>query len=87
MEVKGKTKDNQKARMVVVELCGRGDLELVQLQNGNLAKPKANYTLSKKDAKSTYKWTNELNMLDGYVSNIARCTNQDKGNMCWINGG
>jgi len=74
---KGKTKDNEKARLDVAELCLRGDLELVQLHNGKLAKPKANYTFSPKDAKSIYKWISELKMPDGY----ARCANPDKGSM------
>jgi len=81
LDVKNKTKDNHKARMDVVELCVRGDLELVQLENGKLAKPKANYTFSNKDAKSIYKWISELKMPDGYASNIARCANEDKGSM------
>ena len=73
MDVKDKTKDNHKARMDVAEFCARGDLELVQLQNGKLGKPKANYTFTKKDAKSIYKWITELKMPDGYASNISRC--------------
>jgi len=81
MDVKGKTKDNENARLEVVELCLRGDLELVQLHNGKLAKPKANYTFSPKDAKSISKWISELKMPDGYASNIPRCANPDKGSM------
>ena len=67
MEVKGKTKDNHKARMDVVEFCVRGDLQLVQLQNGKLAKPKGNDTFNTNDAKSIYKWITELKMLGGYL--------------------
>ena len=81
MDIKGKTKGNEKARLDVVELYLRGDLELVQLHNWKLAKPKANYTFSPKDAKSIYKWISELKMPDGYASNIARCANPDKGSM------
>jgi len=55
MDVKSKMKDNQKARMDLTELGIQGDLELVQLQNEKLAKSKANYTFSPKDAKSNYK--------------------------------
>jgi len=33
MDIKGKTKGNEKARLDVVELYLRGDLELVQLHN------------------------------------------------------
>jgi len=67
--------------MDVAELCGCGDVKLVQLQNGKLAKSKTNYTFSNKDVKSIYKWISELKMPDDYASNIARCENQDKGNM------
>ena len=81
MNVKGKTKDNEKARLDVAELCLRGDLELVQLHNEKLAKTKANYTFSPKDAKSIYKWISELKMSDGYGYNITRCANPDKGSM------
>ncbi|XP_068475068.1 uncharacterized protein [Phaseolus vulgaris] len=81
MDVKDKTKDNHKARMDVAEFCGRGDLELVQLRNGKLGKPKANYTFTKKDAKSIYKWITKLKMPDVYASNIFRCANTDKGSM------
>jgi len=81
MDVKGKTKDNEKARLDVVELSLREDLELVQLHNRKLAKPKANYTFSPKDDKSIYKWISELKMPDDYASNIARCANPDKVSM------
>jgi len=84
MDVKGKIKDNQNARMDIVELCARGDLELVQLHNGKLAKPKANYTFFMKYTKIIYKWISELKMPDGYVSNIARCANNDKGSLYGI---
>jgi len=81
MDVKCKTKDNEKERLDVVELYLQGDLELVQLHNGKLAKPEANYTFSSKDAKSIYKWISELKMPNGYASNIARCANPDKESM------
>jgi len=81
MDVKGKTKDNHKARLDLAELYVRGDLELIQLPNGKLAKPKANYTFSPKDVKFVFKWMTELRMPDGYASNIARCANPEKGTL------
>jgi len=54
IDVRGKAKDNHNARMDVVELCGRSDLELVQLRNGMLGKPTTNYAFITKDAKSIY---------------------------------
>ena len=41
MDVKGKTKDNAKARMDLKEYCRRRELELVDRGNGKLLKPKA----------------------------------------------
>jgi hypothetical protein len=43
MNVKDKTKDNEKARMNIQRVCKRGDLELVPLRNGKMGMPKAKY--------------------------------------------
>ena len=43
MNVKDKTKDNEKARMDIQRECKRGDLELVPLGNGKMGMPKAKY--------------------------------------------
>ena len=43
--------------------------------------PKAKYTLTKSDAKLVCHWVKELKMLDGYASNIARCSDVKKGTM------
>jgi len=78
---KVKQKNNLKARIDVAKFCLRGDLQMVQLQNGKLAKPKGNYSFITKDAKSIYKWITKLKMRNGYASNIAGCVNIDKGSM------
>jgi len=54
MDVKNKAKDNQKVRMDVAKLCVRGDLKLVQLQNGKLARLKTT-TLSQRNMLSQFK--------------------------------
>ena len=46
MNVSGKTKDNEKARMDSNLYCRRKDLELKSHDNGKMFKPKANYTLA-----------------------------------------
>ena len=46
MNVSGKTKDNDKARMDLAFYCRRKYLELKSGANGKLLKPKANYTLT-----------------------------------------
>ena len=81
INVKDKTKDNEKARMDIQRECKRGDLELVPLGNGKMGMPKAKYSLASVDAKSVCKWASELKMPDGYTSNLARCADVNKGVM------
>ena len=79
MDVKGKTKDNDKARKDLSLYCWRPDLELKLQSNGKILKPKANYTLTNEESKLAYQWIKELRMPDGYSSNLARCVDVDKG--------
>jgi hypothetical protein len=81
MNVKGKTKDNDKARKDIALYCRRNDLLLKTLSNGKVLKPRANYTLSFDEAKSVCRWVKELKMPDGYASNLARCADVDNGRM------
>ena len=70
MDVKGKSKDNEKARNDLELFCCRSDFHLIELTNEKWGKPKANYTLSSNDKASICKWIRELKMPDGYASNI-----------------
>ncbi|XP_073221455.1 uncharacterized protein [Cicer arietinum] len=79
MNIKGKTKDNEKERKDLSLLCFRGDLEMQALPNGKMGKPKANYTLTSSDAKMVCKWLKELRMSYGYASNLARYADVEKG--------
>ncbi|XP_017428832.2 uncharacterized protein LOC108336898 [Vigna angularis] len=81
MNVSAKTKDNEKARKDLPLYCARRDLELKAKYNGRLLKPKANYILSKDEAKIVCRWIKELRMPDGYSSNLAQCANIDKGSI------
>jgi len=81
MNVSGKTKDNDKARRDIAFFCRRRDLELQSHTNGKLLKPKANYTLTKDEAKIVCRWIKELRMPDGYSSNLARCADTAKGSI------
>ncbi|KAG8375382.1 hypothetical protein BUALT_Bualt10G0094200 [Buddleja alternifolia] len=76
MDVKGKTKDNVKARLDLQNICKCRDLELKEM-NGKYLKPKANYTLSKDERQIVLKWIKNLRLPDGYASNLARCVNLD----------
>lgn len=73
MDVKDKTKDNEKARMDIKEYCRRRDLELVDQGNGKFLKPKAQYVFNVEQRKIVCEWVKQLKLPDGYASNLARC--------------
>ncbi|KAJ8650351.1 hypothetical protein MRB53_003374 [Persea americana] len=74
----GKTKDNDKARLDMKDICKRPGLELYETPNGKIAKPHAKYTLSKKQVEDVCTWIKSLKLPDGYASNIARCVTGGK---------
>ena len=78
MGVPGKTKDNDKARLDMKDICKRPGLELYETPNGKIAKPHAKYTLSKKQVEDVCTWIKSLKLPDGYASNIARCVTGGK---------
>ncbi|KAI0504324.1 hypothetical protein KFK09_015276 [Dendrobium nobile] len=73
MDVKGKSKDNVKARMDIKEFCRRKNLELVTTTDGKLMKPKAPYSFTLEQKRMICQWFKGLKMPDGYGSNISRC--------------
>ncbi|XP_038983288.1 uncharacterized protein LOC120111038 [Phoenix dactylifera] len=76
MDVKGKTKDNVKARQDLELYCKRPKLR-IQFVNGKLVKPPASYVLSKDQAMEVCEWVKGLRLPDGYASNISKCVNLD----------
>ncbi|KAG8379137.1 hypothetical protein BUALT_Bualt07G0056900 [Buddleja alternifolia] len=80
MDVKGKTKDNVKARLDLQNICNRRNLELNEV-NGKHIKPKASYTLTKDERHTVLKWIKDLRLPDGYASNLGRCVNLDDYSM------
>ncbi|KAL8147860.1 hypothetical protein AgCh_005257 [Apium graveolens] len=73
MNVTGNTKDNDKARLDLKDICKRPTLELQESSNGKTVKPHARYTLSKKQVEDVCTWIKSLKLPDGYASNILRC--------------
>jgi hypothetical protein len=74
MNVKGKTKDNIKARMNIPLLCHHKNMDLVY--NGSrVTKPKANFSLDKNAQLLVYQWLKSLCFPNGYASNISRFMN------------
>ena len=69
MDVKGKTKDNIKARFDIALFCNRTNMELV-CDGSWVTKPRASFMLL-----LFYKWLKSLRFPDGHALNISRLAN------------
>jgi len=74
MDVKGKTKDNIKARLDMALYCNLKNIELVY-DESRVAKLRASFVLEKNAQLLVYKWLKSLRFLDGHASNISRLVN------------
>ncbi|XP_021728483.1 uncharacterized protein LOC110695577 [Chenopodium quinoa] len=76
MDVKGKTKDNVKARRDLGEYCKRRKLEAQDVVNSKgekrTLKPNAPFVFPKEKRKLIYEWVKKLKFPDGYASNLGR---------------
>jgi len=77
MDVKGKTKDNIKARLDVALFCNSKNMELV-CDASRVAKPRASFMLEKNAQLLVYKWLKSLCFPDGHASNILRLVNTEE---------
>ncbi|XP_072087304.1 uncharacterized protein [Arachis hypogaea] len=74
-----RTKDNEKARLDLAELCKRPDSHLRHVGDNCWSKPKAAYTLTSEQQQDMYKWVQQLRFPDGYAFNLARCVSLFQG--------
>jgi len=77
MDVKGKTKDNIKARLDIALFCNRTNMESV-CDGSRAAKPRASFVLEKNAQLLLYKWLKSLRFFDGHASNISRLVNTEE---------
>jgi len=77
MDVKGKTKDNIKARLDVALFCNRKNIELV-CDGSRVVKPRASFVLEKNAQLLVYKWLKSLRFPDGHASNISRLVKKEE---------
>jgi len=76
IDVKGKTRDNVKARLDIALYCNRKNMELVY-DESRVAKPRASFMLEKNTQLLFYKWLKSLCFSDRHASNISRLVNID----------
>lgn len=76
MDNSERTKDNEKARMDLQEYCRRSDLLLQQNTDRRWIKTKADFTLNDDKKKDVCEGVYELNMCDGYASNLGECVDK-----------
>jgi hypothetical protein len=77
IDVKGKTKENIKARLDVALFCNRQNMKLVYNES-RVAKPRASFVLEKNAQLLVYKWLKSMRFLDGHASNILRLVNMEE---------
>ncbi|KAL0348005.1 UNVERIFIED_CONTAM: hypothetical protein Sangu_1028300 [Sesamum angustifolium] len=76
MDIKGKTKDNMKARRNLKIICNHPELELDE-RTPNVM-PEAIYTLPNEHKWRVCGWIRGLKFPDGYESNLTRCVDMTK---------
>ncbi|WMV24332.1 hypothetical protein MTR67_017717 [Solanum verrucosum] len=87
MDVKGKTKDNPKARMDIKEYCRRKELWLQELQNGKIVKPKASFSFTLDEKREIIEWVKNLRMPEGYASNLGKRADMNEGKLIDLGSG
>ncbi|XP_026430326.1 uncharacterized protein LOC113326872 [Papaver somniferum] len=74
MNVEGKTKDNLKARLDLMDWGLRPELHLRQ-EGDKIVVPTASFVMSPKEKESFCRTLKDIKVPDGYSSNISRCVN------------
>ncbi|XP_059315491.1 uncharacterized protein LOC132066130 [Lycium ferocissimum] len=81
MDVKGKTKDNPKARLDLKEYCRRPELNLQELANNKVFKPKASFSFTLEEKRQICQWIKNLRMPEGYASNFDKRADMNEGKL------
>jgi hypothetical protein len=75
-----KTKDNQKARKDLAQLCNRPTLELTT----SGGKPRVPFCLKYKERKEALIWLQNLKFPDGYTAGFKRAVNLESGKLSGV---
>ena len=68
LDIVGKTKDTDKARLDIEDMNIRRELHLIE-SNGRCSKPLAAYVLSQAERRTLYHFLKSVRFLDGFASN------------------
>ncbi|XP_028077760.1 uncharacterized protein LOC114279671 [Camellia sinensis] len=79
LNVDGKNKDTEKARIDLANLKIRKELHLQRRGDGSFVKPPVVYTLSTNERQGFYAFLKSIKYPDGYAANISNCVNADSG--------
>ncbi|XP_028119696.1 uncharacterized protein LOC114317185 [Camellia sinensis] len=79
LNVDGKNKDTEKARIDLANLKIRKELHLQSRGDGSFMKPPAVYTLSTKERQGFGAFLKSIKYHDDYAANISNCVNTDSG--------
>ena len=73
LDMKGKTKDNIKARKDLCKMGLRPELHPITKDNGRTYMPTACHTMSNVDKSNFLKVLKNVKVLEGYTSNVSQC--------------
>jgi hypothetical protein len=82
--VKGKTKDNLKARRDLEVYYHRLEFLVLSADAGRVFVPKTCYSWTVEAKKVFFEWIRELHLPDRYFSNIYRCVYLKELKMSWM---
>ena len=81
LNMDGKNKDTEKARLDLEDMGIRAELHLQKRPDGSYVKPPAIYTLTPKEKEYFYDFLKSVKYPDGYAANISRCVTTKAGKL------
>ncbi|XP_028097569.1 uncharacterized protein LOC114297356 [Camellia sinensis] len=81
LNIDGKNKDTDKARLDLEDMRIRKELHLIRHANGSFEKPPAFYTLSLAERQGFYDFLKSIKYPDGYAANVSNCVTANGGKL------
>lgn len=81
LNLDGKNKDTEKARLDLEDMGIRTELHLQRRHDGSFVKPQAIYTLTSKEREGFCDFLKSVKYPDGYAANISRCVTTKAGKL------